>query len=97
MSDIYVLAIILQIQIYLHFQLLVFIFLLVFSYKVNWKSFHFIPFISTFNPILDGINDRTYRIKHIGLCLFLLVFWQTKSDSEHRFTNHPRQLFFSDM
>ena len=42
-------------------------------------------------------NDRTYRIKHIGLCLFLLIFCQTKSDSQHRFTNHPVQLFFSDM
>ena len=43
------------------------------------------------------VNDRTYRIKHIGLCLFLLIFCQTKSDSKHRFTNHPVQLFFSDM
>ena len=42
-------------------------------------------------------NDRTYRIKHIGLCLSLLIFCQTKSDSQHRFTNYPRQLFFSDM
>ena len=42
-------------------------------------------------------NDRTYRIIHIGLCLSLLIFCQTKSDSQHRFTNYPRQLFFSDM
>ena len=42
-------------------------------------------------------NDRTYRIIHIGFCLSLLIFCQTKSDSQHRFTNHPRQLFFSDM
>ena len=44
-----------------------------------------------------GINDRTYRIKHIGLCLFLLIFCQTKSDSQHRFTNYPVQLFFSEI
>ena len=42
-------------------------------------------------------NDRTCRIIHIGLCLPLLIFCQTKSDSQHRFTNHPWQLFFSDM
>ena len=42
-------------------------------------------------------NDCTYRIILMGLCLSLLIFCQTKSDSQHRFTNHPRQLFFSDM
>ena len=44
-----------------------------------------------------GINDCPYRIKRIGLCLVLLIFCQTKSDCQHRFTNHPVQLFFSDI
>ena len=47
--------------------------------------------------MMTQTNDRTYRIIHIGLCLSSLIFCQTKSDSQHRFTNHPRQLFFSDM
>ena len=38
-------------------------------------------------------NDHTYRIIHIGLCLSLLIFCQTKSDSQHRFTNLPVKLF----
>ena len=42
-------------------------------------------------------NDCPYRIKRIGLCLVLLIFCQTKSDCQHRFTNHPVQLFFSDI
>ena len=47
--------------------------------------------------LCESINDRTYRIIHIGLCLYLLIFCQTKSDSQHRFTIHPLSLFFSDM
>ena len=49
------------------------------------------------NPLWGVANDPTYRIKHIGLCLSLLIFCQTKSDSKHRITNHTNQLFFSDM
>ena len=39
-------------------------------------------------------NDRTYRIKHMGLCWSLLIFCQTKSDSQHRFTNNPCETIF---
>ena len=42
-------------------------------------------------------NDCPYRTKRIGLCLVLLIFCLTKSDCQHRFTNHPVWLFFSDM
>ena len=40
--------------------------------------------ITTTYKELEQLNDHTYRIIHIGLCLSLLIFCQTKSDSQHR-------------